>query len=135
MDGHLGTIRTVKHRIELNDPDERPVHYALYGAGPAARQFEKVEVEKITKMGVLEPDQTEWASPIVFAPENYGALIFCVEYRKRNSLTVTDPYPIRGMDKCMDYLEKATVFSILEANYGYWQIEIDDRAKDKSSFT
>lgn len=33
-DCHLGTIKTMKHRIELNDPDARPGHCAPYRAVP-----------------------------------------------------------------------------------------------------
>lgn len=39
------------------------------------------------------------------------------------------------MDECIDGLNKATVFSTLDAKSGYWQIKIEYSQKDKTSFT
>lgn len=36
---HLGTIRTVRHRIDLDPPTAKPVHSAPYRAGPTARRL------------------------------------------------------------------------------------------------
>lgn len=59
-DGSFGTIETVKYLIVINNPDARPVHSDPYRAGPAARQIQKEEIDKMTKMGVIEPLQIEW---------------------------------------------------------------------------
>lgn len=101
-DRHLGTIKTVRHEIELNEPDDRPVHSGPYHASSAARKFQKDNIDKMKKMRVIEPAQTEWASPVVFYPINDGALGFCVDYRKLNSLTFRDVYRIPLMDECID---------------------------------
>lgn len=39
------------------------------------------------------------------------------------------------MDKCIDSLGKATVFSTFDANNWYWQVEIDEKQRDKTAFT
>lgn len=39
------------------------------------------------------------------------------------------------MDECIDLLVKANIFSMLDANYGYWKIEIDSRDRKKTAFT
>jgi len=134
-DGNLGTISAVKHRIDLDPPDSQPVHSAPYRAGPATRQLEKNEIDKMLGMGVIEPAQTEWASPIVFAPKKDGAMRFCVDYRRLNAMTLRDSYPIPRMDECIDSLGDANIFTTLDANCGYWQIEIADQDKDKTTFT
>lgn len=56
-DGHLGTIKTVKHHIDLDPPEAKPIHSAPYRAGPAARQLKKSEIDKMLQMGVIEPAQ------------------------------------------------------------------------------
>lgn len=134
-DGRLGTIKAAKHRIELTPPNARPIHSVPYRAGPVARTFEKTEIDRLLRMDVIEPAQTEWASPIVFAPKKDGSLRFSVEYRKLNTVNVRDSYPIPRMDECIDSLGQATIFTTLDANSGYWQIEIDDDGRDKTSFT
>jgi len=133
-DGHLGTISAAKHRIEV-PVEARPVRGVPYRAGPRMRQVEKEHIEDMLAQKVIEPANSEWASPVVFAPKKDGSLRFCVDYRRLNELTPRDAYPIPRMDECLDSLGDATVFSTLDANSGYWQIQLDETAKDLTSFT
>lgn len=54
-DGYLGSITVAKHHIEINAPEVFPIHSAPYRMGPGAREFEKEEFEKMSKIGVIEP--------------------------------------------------------------------------------
>lgn len=118
-DRHLGRINAAKHRIELNDRNTAPVHSTPYRAGPKTRGFERVKIDKMLVGNIIEPAQTEWASPIVFAPKEDGTLRFCVDYRKLNAVTKRDSSPIPRMEECIESLDQATVFSTLDANSGH----------------
>ena len=83
---------------------------------------------------VIEPVTSEWAAPVVFAPKKDGLQRFCVDYRRLNAVTVRDSYPISRMDECIDSLGDSQVFSTLDCNVGYWQIEIEEEDKDKTAF-
>lgn len=132
-DGHLGTIRQTKHRIELK-PDSKPVHQPPYRNGPDGRERERQEIQKMLDMDVIEEAECEWASPILFVPKPDGTIRFCVDYRRLNAMTVRDSYPIPRMDECIDSLGDATIYTALDANCGYWQIEIDENDRDKTAF-
>lgn len=132
-DGTLGTIKAAVHRIEL-EPGSRPIHQQPYRAGPTQREHERREIDKMLKAGVIEPAKTEWASPIVFAPKKDGQLRFCIDYRRLNALTIRDSYPIPRMDECIDSLGEATIFTTFDCNSGYWQIDLDEQDRDKTSF-
>lgn len=49
-------------------------------------------------------------------------------------MTKRDSYPIPRMDDCLDSFGKATVFTTLDANWGYWKIPLDDDAKPLTTF-
>ena len=132
-DGTLGELKATEHRIDLM-PDSKPVHQAPYRAGPTQRQREKEEIDNMLAKGVIEPANTEWASPIVFVPKSDGSLRFCVDYRRLNAMTIRDSYPIPRMDECLDSLGDAVVFSTLDCNSGYWQIPVAERDRDKTAF-
>eukprot|EP00170_Pyropia_yezoensis_P002554 contig_10742_g2558 len=39
------------------------------------------------------------------------------------------------MDDCIEFLGEVTVFSMLDANAGYWQIPVALENQDKTTFT
>ena len=63
-----------------------------------------------------------------------GSLRFCVNYKHLNAITVLDSYPIPRMDECIDSLGGAEVFSTLDSNSGYWQVDIPMEDRDKTVF-
>jgi hypothetical protein len=85
-------------------------------------------------MSVLEPSNSEWAAPTVFMPKPDFFQRFCVDYRRLKEVTLRDAYPLPRMDDCLDSLGSAKVFSVLDANSGYWKLEVVDEDRDNTSF-
>lgn len=108
-DGTLGTITATEHRIDL-EKGTRPIRSMHYRQGPALRQKVEAEITKMLNAGVIEPVTSEWASPVVLVPKKDGTLRFCVDYRRLNTKTLADAYPLPRMDDCIDSLGDANVF-------------------------
>ena len=134
FEGKLGQIRATEHRIELKS-DTNPVNLPPYRAGPAKREEIRKQIEYQLEAGVIEPAQTEWASPVLLAPKKDGKMRFCVDFRRLNAATIPDTYPLPRMDDCIDSLSEAKVFTLLDALWGYWQVPIAEKDKDKTTFT
>jgi Reverse transcriptase (RNA-dependent DNA polymerase) len=83
----------------------------------------------------IEPATGEWASPIVLVPKPDVPLIFCVDYHRLNSITVSDTYPLPRMDECIYSLGDALIFTTLDCNSGYWQIPVHPEDPDTSTFS
>jgi hypothetical protein len=60
---------------------------------------------------------------------------FCIYYRRLNTVTVRDSYPLARMDECIYSLGDARVFSTLDCNSGYRQIPVSPEDKEKTTFT
>ena len=86
-------------------------------------------------MEVIEPTNSEWASPVVLVPKPDGTPRFCIDYRRLNERTVKDSYPLSRMDECLDSLGEARVFSTVYCNAGYWQIPVAKEDRGKTAFT
>lgn len=84
--------------------------------------------------GVIELCVSERAVSVVFAPKKDLTLIFFIDYRRLNTLTTRDSYPIPSMDECIDSLEYYNMFSTLDCKPGYWQIEVPPEDRHKSLF-
>lgn len=62
-------------------------------------------------------------------------LIIVNYYRKLNAVTKPDSYQKLRMDKCIESVGEAAIFSAMDANSGYWQVEIGEADRDKTAFT
>jgi Reverse transcriptase (RNA-dependent DNA polymerase) len=133
-DGRLGQVHAATHRIDLI-PTVKPVHAQPYRAGPRARAAESAEIQRMLKEGVIEPATSEWASPVVLVPKSDSSTKFCVDHRRLNALTIRDSYPLPRMDEYIDSLGDAKLCSTLDCNSGYWQIPVEPKDKDKTTFT
>lgn len=111
------------------------MHSTPYKDGPTERQFAVTEIDGMLQEKVIDSATTEWASSILFTPKKNGSVRFCVDYRKLNAVTIRDLYLLPRMDECLYSLGNTRIFSILDANSGYWKVEIDARDREKIAFT
>ena len=63
-----------------------------------------------------------------------GSTRFCVDYRRLNSLTRKDAYPLPRIDDTLEALSGSKWFTTLDLISGYWQVNLDPRDQEKSAF-
>ena len=85
--------------------------------------------------GVIEPSQSDWASPIVLVKKKDGSICLFVYYRKLNAQTRTDVYPMPRIEDILDRVVKAKFITILDLTRGYWQVPVADKDRHKMTFT
>jgi len=92
-------------------------------------------IEDMRKQGVIEESQSPWMSPAVLVKKKDGSIRFCVDYRKLNSKTVKDSFPLPRIDGILDQLSGNTWFSTTDLKSGYWQIKINSSDREKTAFS
>lgn len=68
-------------------------------------------------------------------PKEKGTLRFRVEYWWLMALTTTDSYLLPTTDECVNYLGTARIFSTINGNSCYWQLEVYKSDDEKTDFT
>jgi hypothetical protein len=104
---------------------------------PAKELEIKKHVEEMKRNGIIEEACSPWSSPVVLVRKRDGATRFCVDYRRLNSITRKDAYPLPRIDAILDALgaSEARVFSTMDVSSGYWHIPIEETDREKTAFT
>ena len=127
-----GVTTIVKHRIDTgNNP---PVHQPPYKSAWKERELIQAQVQEMLKDDVIEPSTSPWAAPVVLVKKKDGGWRFCVDYRRLNSLTTRDVYPLPRIEDALSRLEGAQFFSIMDMQSGYWQVEMEPADRIKTAF-
>lgn len=99
-------IEMAKRCTELSSQKIQPSHSARQWVGPTAHMFKKMDIEILFGVNFIEPEISEWASLIVFAPKNRRSLHFFTDYRKLNAVIFKKAYPVSHIHKCLRSLVK-----------------------------
>ena len=84
---------------------------------------------------MIAPSCSPWASPIVLMAKKDGSNRFCVDYRKLNTITKLDVFPLPRIDDSLDLLSGTKYFSSLDLASGYWQVGMASASQEKTAFT
>ena len=127
-----GRTKSVQHEIEINEA--RPVRCGPRRLAPAGLRREQDCVKEMLSGGQIEPSDSPWASPVVLVTKKDGSTRFCVDYRRLNSLTVKDAYPLPRIDDSLRLLGNQQWFSTMDLASGYWQVAMSPDAQRKAAF-
>ena len=113
----------LKHRIDTAwaTPITQPMRRTPQGFEQEEEKYLRDQIEA----GVIRPSNSPWSSPIVLVRKKDVGGRWCVDYHRVNDITVKDAYPLPRIDSCLDKLSSAKIFSTLDLQSGYWQLELE----------
>ena len=76
------------------------------------------------KEGIIEECSNPWLGPAVFVRKKMGDIRICIDYHELNKRTIEDAYPLPRPDEVQDCLAGSAVFSTLDLQSGYWQLQV-----------
>ena len=128
----LGCTDVVTHCIDTGThiPVRQPPRRTPF----ALRSQVDEMVQDMLDQDIVQPTSSPWASPIVLVKKKDGSMRFCVDYRRLNSITKLDVYPLPRIDETLDVLAGARFFTTLDLASGYWQVTVDPAAREKTAF-
>ena len=128
-----GRTTLTEHTIETGAAF--PTRQHPYRLPQAYKGVVQEELKEMLAEGIVEPSASEWAAPIVLVRKKDGSFRFCVDYRKLNSVSRADAYPMPRMDELIDNLGQAQFITTLDLTRGYWQVPMAEVSRAKTAFT
>ncbi|GJU24222.1 reverse transcriptase domain-containing protein [Tanacetum coccineum] len=141
------------HKILLEDDYEPSVQHQRR-VNPKIHDVIKKEVEKLLDAGLIYPiSDSPWVSPVHCVPKKGGMTVVtneenelvptrlvtgwrvCIDYRKLNEATCKDHFPLPFMDQMLERLAGNEFYCFLDGFSGYFQIPIEPKDQEKTTFT
>ena len=129
----MGCTDVVKHKIDTGD--HPPIKQYPRRTPFVQRAKIASMITDMEKKGIVKPSVSPWASPVILVPKKDGTTRFCVDYRRLNAVTKKDVYPLPRIEDILDTIGRARYFTTFDLSAGYWQIQLDPCATEKTAFT
>ena len=96
----------------------------------------KLEIERMVKMGVITEvtEPTDWCAGMVVVSKPSGKVRICVDLTKLNANVCRERHVLPSVETTFAQLGGAKHFSKLDANSGFWQIEMDTESSKLTTF-
>ncbi len=128
----LGRIKNVSHSIEVSS--NIPVSSKLYKLTQELTQKLKKEIDKMESEDLISKSDSKYASPAFIILKRNGQIRLVVDYRKLNSITLAETYPFPAVEDQLKGLHGSLIFSQIDLNKGFYQIEMNPEDIKKTSF-
>jgi len=127
----VGWTDQATHSIDtgVNRPVKQP---------PRKTSFEeKEQIERqlsdLLLEGKIQASESPWASPVLLIKNADGSWRFCIAYRRLNTATVKDAYPLPRIDDALDQQAETKWFHTLVLASGNWQVAMSPDS-EKTAF-
>jgi hypothetical protein len=131
FDSTLGHM-DAKARVRVKEGVD-PIAVLMCGSSPEKGRIIDVQLDKWFELGVIEPSMSPWSAPVVIAYRN-GKPRFCVDYRKLNTVTIAEKFPILRQTEILSSLSGAQMLSLLDALSGFNQLDMHPDDVEKTAF-
>ena len=129
----LGGTDVAKHPMRLDDYS--PFKERARRVPPHMYEEVRQHLHQMLDLGVIRPSNSPWTSNVVLVRKPSGELRFCIDLRRINQRSVADAYYLPRIDETLDALAGAKYFTSLDLKSGYWQVEMEEEAKQYTAFT
>ena len=116
---------------EMTPVVQRPRNLAFHDRNKVEK-----ELDNLLETGIIEKAEgpTTWVSPIHVVRKENGSIRICLDSRKINEAITRERHPIPTLDDLIVKMNGCKVFSKVDLNKGYHQLELDEESKRITTF-
>ena len=126
----IGCMDVAEQVIELLDMEPFKEQFRCIAPPLVEEVWE--HLQEMLDGGAIRPSQSLWCNAVVLVCKKDGGLRFCIDFRRLNSRTKKDAYPLPRMQETMESMVGTRFFSTMDLKSGFWQVKM---AKDSQQYT
>lgn len=126
---------------EINTPAAaQPINERPYRLPIRHKQEINKQIEELVENQIIVPSKSPWNAPLLVVPkkpDNEGKIKYrvCVDFRKLNSISTGDAYPLPNIADILDQLGKSKYYTTLDLAQGYYQVKMHPDHQEKTAFS
>lgn len=95
------------------------------------------ELGKMEQLGVIRKvtHPTQWVHPLVLVAKKNNGIRICLDPRELNRAVQRAHFQLPTVSELASRLHGARFFSVLDANSGFWTVELDEESADLCTFS
>ena len=128
----LGRAHRFTHNIDTGD--HQPLAQRPYRIPHSQLDMIDEHIQNMLEKGIIQESNSPWSQPLVIVTKKDGSPRFCVDFRKLNSITKKQIFPMPRVDEVLDSLGDACFFTTLDLASGYWQTPMKPSDMEKTAF-
>jgi hypothetical protein len=102
----------------------RPVTAKFRRLNPERLAAAKAEFQRMLQAGIVRRSNSQWSSPLHLVKKKDGTWQPCGDFRRLNTITRADCYPLPNMADCAARLDVCRFFSKIDLQKGYLQVPV-----------
>ena len=128
----LSATNLLKARLDTGNTP--PISCPPRRLSPSMRVVVRSAVADVDAKRITEPGVGQLGSPVVVVPKSSGACKLCCDYQELNKHVVIPQQPLPCTDDILASFKGKRYFSVLDMCHGFYQLEIEEEDRSKTSF-
>lgn len=130
---------TTKVFGEIRTSSDEPVYSKSYPYPNSLKNEVENQVRQMLNDGIIRPSRSPYNSPVWVVEKKSDSkgnkqYRMVIDYRKLNTVTIPDRYPIPEISEVISQLGNCKYFSVLDLKSGFHQIPLKEKDKEKTAF-
>lgn len=122
------------HECQINVIPGEPIYQKPYPIPISKLEKMDKEVARMLHLGIIEPSDSPWSSPIVGVEKRNGEVRLCLDARKINTRIVPDRERPTNIDEILMKFQGARYLSSIDLTAGYWQCRLKKECRGITAF-
>lgn len=114
--------------------EETPIYQNPRRLSPFELKVVEDQIKMWDQEEVIQPSNSDFASPIVLAKKKNGSYRLCVDYRRLNKKIIKERFPLPLIEDQLDKLRDAELYTTLDLKNGFHHVPVDKDSQKYTSF-